>query len=123
MFQFFNRVVGERRSAPRRDLQIPLRYRIRNGAEEYCSMTENVSEIGVIFETEQPMRVGTIVHVLMDMPEPLRGDTPAPWLCTGHVVRTDRTDASAEAARHRVGVQFDCFEVLRGCEFAAASTN
>jgi hypothetical protein len=121
MFTFFNRVVGERRSAPRHALKIPLRYRVRNSTSEYASQAENVSEMGIFFEAEQPMPIGTIVHVLLDMPQVTSGRESAPWLCTGHVVRLDEKQADPQMVQRRVGVQFDCFEVLSGMHFALAS--
>jgi hypothetical protein len=56
MFKVFDRVVGERRSARRHDLKIALRYRVRNSEKEHASRAENVSEVGIFFETEEPCR-------------------------------------------------------------------
>jgi PilZ domain len=123
MFNFFNSVIGERRSAQRHELRIALRYRVRHSHAEHSAWAENVSEVGIFFETEEPMRVGTIVHLLLDMPELAAGCERAPWLCTGHVVRLDKRDDPQARTRQRVGVQFDCFEVLRGREFACASVS
>jgi hypothetical protein len=121
MFNVFNSVMGERRSARRHELKIALRYRVRHSQAEYASWAENVSEVGIFFEAQQPMTVGTIVHLLLDMPELAVGRERAPWLCTGHVVRLHEQDPARERTKQRVGVQFDCFEVLRGHDFACAS--
>lgn len=122
MFNFFDRVVGERRSARRHNLRIAVRYRLWDSEREHASQAENVSEVGIFFEAEEQMRVGSVVHLLLDMPQLASARRSAPWLCTGHVVRLDERSAIPEM-KQRVGVAFDCFEVLNGREFAHTSTS
>ena len=115
MFNLFGRLAGDRRGAQRHYFTVPLRYRVRNSAHEYSSQTENVSDVGVFFETEHPIGMGAIVDVLLDMPNPVDGELPSLW-CTGHVVRV-----ASKGARRGVGVQFDCFEVVDSNQFTYGS--
>ena len=59
------------------------------------------------------MRIGDLV---VEMPIALRG-TPLQWLYTGHVVRVERNDSLCSG--NRMGIQFDCYEILPSDEFPA----
>jgi hypothetical protein len=124
MFTFFNRVVGDRRSMPRHDLKIPVRFRVRNSTSEHSALSQNVSEMGVFFETTQPICAGTVLQLLLDMPSAISGEAGPPWLCTGHVVWSKAAESTEPSAgpKQGVGVQFDCFEVLTGKQFTSACT-
>jgi Tfp pilus assembly protein PilZ len=102
---------GDRRSTNRLSLKIPLRYRIGLTAEsEHLSSSEDISERGVFFETDQQASVGSVVELLVEMPKQINGSSVCPWICRGQVVRVD--PISRANSRCGVGVKFDCYEVL-----------
>jgi hypothetical protein len=110
MLSFMSSLTHDRRSATRHSLKIPLRYRIgRRSGLEHFSETTNVSELGIAFTTDQELSVGVIVDLWLEMPRQINGTAVCQWLCTGHVVRID----AGEPSSRRIGVQFDCYEVLR----------
>lgn len=117
MSNLFGWLAGDRRCAQRRYLSVPLRYRIRNSAAEFSSQTENISEVGVYFETEQPIRIGAILDVLLDMPNTFSRGLASLW-CTGHVVRV-----ASRGKKQGIGVQFDCFEIVDAKQFTYDSAS
>lgn len=106
MLNLFGRLAGDRRTAHRHYLNIPIRYRIRSSSSEHSSQSENISEVGVFFETDHSISVGAILDLMLDMPNGVNPDLASLW-CTGHVVRV-----TPKGLKRGVGVQFDCFEVL-----------
>ena len=78
---------------------------------EQLSESENLSERGAFFDTDAPLIIGSAVEILLKMPEEVTGKPAIDWRCKGHVVRLEPIDASR--ARLDVGVQFDCYEILR----------
>jgi PilZ domain-containing protein len=103
---------SDRRLAQRFRLTIPLFVR------EWKTMTPekkvesvNVSECGVYFETETPPREGAMVHIRLEMPKEITGDTAAEWQCTGKVVGVRPTCPPSFSLG--VGVRFDYYEILR----------
>lgn len=103
--------VSERRLSHRRDLAIPLRFRvIKSGLPEEGAQSLNISECGVYFETTTPLRKGTPVEILLNMPEEVTGGPAIAWRCVGHVVRTQLVNSVQHLMR--VGVRFDCYEIL-----------
>ena len=110
----------DRRVSPRHNFKLPLRVRIWNSAlPEQRTESENLSERGVYFPTNSPLRVGTAVQVLLKMPEEMTGEPTNEWLCSGHVVRIEPFDSAR--GKLGVGVQFDCYEVSRRPERLSAS--
>jgi hypothetical protein len=107
---------GERRSTRRYEIKIPFRYRLRQSSTEYTAESENMSELGIFFLSDIDLRVGAIVDLIVEMPIALSG-TPLQWLYTGHVVRVERDDSLF--SRNRIGIQFDCYEILPSGEFQA----
>ena len=109
---------GDRRSARRYHIKVPLRYRLRrSSASERTAQSENLSELGVFFLTDAELSVGAAVDLVVEMPSELSGVPAVQWLCTGHVVRVERTDSPHIG--NRIGIQFDCYEILRpGQQFA-----
>ena len=71
----------------------------------------NVSEGGVYFETDSPLREGTIVEIRMEMPMAVTGDATMEWICIGKVSRV--RPIRSGGASSGVGVRFDCYEVSR----------
>jgi hypothetical protein len=96
---------NERRKEPRFALSVPLRVRLgKLTAPEERVATVNLSERGVYFETESPVREGLAVHLTMEMPEEVTGVPVTLWNCAGEVVRVERRDASTKVG---VGVRID----------------
>jgi hypothetical protein len=71
----------------------------------------NLSQRGVFFATDAPIREGETVEILLKMPEELTSEPTTEWRCTGHVVRVGKVDSAR--CNVGVGVQFDCYEVSR----------
>ena len=115
MLNLFGHLAGDRRSAQRHHLNIPVRYRVRDSKSEYSSHTENVSEVGLFFETEHLLSIGTVLDLLLDLPNASSGGLASLW-CTGRVVRVCST-----GEKRGMGVEFDCFEVVDSKLFAYGS--
>ena len=103
---------ADRRLSFRHTLQIPLQVRIwKTHIPMQRTLSENISTSGILFTTNLSVTVGTVVEVVMKMPEQLTGESASLWRCSGHVVRV-QPDANAPS-RSRIGVQFDCYEIAR----------
>jgi hypothetical protein len=108
-----------RRLSRRLSFKTPLRVRIWKSVEpERRTESLNLSQNGVFFKTDSPMREGETVEILFNMPQELTDEPPIEWRCTGHVVRVEHADSTC--GKVGIGVQFDCYEVARG-ELAPAS--
>ena len=102
----------ERRLAERFDLKIPLRVRIaKSAALDHTAESLNISTRGIYFATDLPLCKGTPVHLAFEMPEEVTHQPASEWRCTGHVVHVQPSSSPRGATR--VGVRFDCYEVLR----------
>jgi hypothetical protein len=102
---------AERRISRRLQFKTPLRVRIcKSGLAEQLSESENLSGGGAFFATDSPLIIGSAVEILLKMPEEVTGKPAIDWRCTGHVVRLEPSDAVRP--KLRVGVQFDCYEIL-----------
>ena len=107
-----NIALSDRRVSPRHNFKLPLRVRILKSAiPEQRTESENLSERGIYFPTNSPLRIGTAVQVLLKMPEEITGEPANEWLCSGHVVRIE--SFNSPRGKLGVGVQFDCYEVSR----------
>src|SRR5258708_6735193 len=106
-----NVYVAERRLSHRRDLAVPLRFRVlKSGLPEEGAESLNISECGVSFETCAPLCKGNAVEILLNMPEAVTGGPVIAWRCVGHVVRTQLISSLQNLLP--VGVRFDCYEIL-----------
>src|SRR5260370_29273279 len=102
----------ERRISRRHPLKTTLRVRIwKSGPNEHCEESENLSDTGTYFATDSPLAIGSAVEILLKMPEEVTGKPTTEWRCTGHVVRLEPVDSLR--CRMGVGVQFDCYEIMR----------
>lgn len=107
----FTEFVGkDRRLAERHALRTSLRLRLRKpeGREQRVD-SENVSRRGAYFTTDLPLSEGTMLDLLLEMPEIISGVCAAQWMCMGHVVRVDRSVAAGGI--RGVGVEFDFYVV------------
>jgi hypothetical protein len=101
----------ERRLAERFGLKIPLRVRIaKSAAPEHTVESLNVCTRGISFATDLPLCKGTPLHLAFEMPEEITHKPSSEWRCTGHVVHVQPNGFPQGTTR--VGVGFDCYEVL-----------
>ena len=109
----------ERRRTERFNLGIRLIVSVLNStAPEKRTDSLNVSAGGMYFATNLPLRRGTGVQLLFKMPEAITHMPASDWICTGHVVHVK--PVSAPNGWLRVGVQFDCYEVVPTAESLAS---
>ncbi|MGB9466767.1 MAG: PilZ domain-containing protein [Candidatus Acidiferrum sp.] len=103
---------SDRRVSRRLSFKTPLRVRIwKSTVPEQRAESLNLSQNGVYFATDSPIREGETVEILLKMPEEITDEPTTEWRCTGHVVRVERVDSSR--GKLGIGVQFDCYEVSR----------
>jgi hypothetical protein len=104
--------ASDRRLTVRHNLRTPIRIRLwKSATPEQRNESVNLSERGILFATDSPMNIGTVVEVLLKMPEVITGEPTTEWLCSGHVVRVEPIDSPR--GRLGVGVQFDCYQIAR----------
>jgi hypothetical protein len=103
--------VSERRISPRHSFRTALRVRVcRSGPDEKRAESENLSDRGTLFATNEHLTIGSAIEILLRMPQEITGKPATEWRCTGHVVRLE---ASASGrGKTGVAVQFDCYEIL-----------
>lgn len=101
----------ERRLAVRHTLKIPLRVcLLKSAAPERPAESLNLSTRGICFATNLPLREGTPVQVVFEMPEEVTHEPASEWRCSGHVVHVRPGWGQQEEIC--VGVAFDCYEVF-----------
>jgi PilZ domain len=104
--------ASDRRLSLRHEIRTPLRIRLwKSAAPELRSESVNLSEGGILFASDSPLPIGTVVEVRLKMPEEITGEPTLEWLCSGHVVRVIPIDSPKGSLG--VGVQFDCYQVSR----------
>jgi PilZ domain-containing protein len=104
--------ASDRRQTVRHNFRTPIRVHWWKSAfPDQESESENLSENGILFMTNSEMRVGTILEILLKMPELITNEPAAEWLCSGHVVRVEAI-ASA-MGKFGVSMQFDCYQIAR----------
>jgi Tfp pilus assembly protein PilZ len=104
--------TSERRISPRHLLKTALRVRFwKSSSSEQRAESENLSETGTFFATDEPLAIGSAVEILLKMPEEVTGKPTTEWRCTGHVVRLEPVDTPR--GKLGVGVKFDCYEIMR----------
>ena len=100
---------AERRFAERIDLKISLWVRVpKSAVPERLAESLNISRRGICFATDLPLREGTPVQLVFEMPEEVTGKPRAEWRCTGHVVHLRPKNSPIGPVC--VGVRFDCYE-------------
>jgi len=103
---------SDRRLARRLSFKTPLRVRIwKSKAPVQRTESLNLSQSGIFFASEAPLREGETVEILLNMPEEITDEPATEWRCTGHVVRVERSGELG--GKMGVGVQFDCYEISR----------
>ena len=110
MERFVESLGRERRLAERHAVKTPLRLRVRRSdMSEQKVESENVSRRGVFFNTDLQLNEGTMLDVLLEMPEAITGVPDAHWICLGHVVRVEQHDTPNRT--RGIGVEFDFYVV------------
>jgi PilZ domain-containing protein len=105
--------VSDRRLTVRHNFRTPIRIRLwKSAIPEERGESENLSEDGLLFATDSVIPVGTVLEILLKMPEMITGRPTTEWLCSGHVVRVEPIDSPR--GKLGVGVQFDCYHASHG---------
>src|ERR1700761_4043822 len=113
MPRFLDRSPKDRRISMRHPVRTPLKVRLwKSATPEHVGEAQDISEQGMFFATDLRMGVGTVVELVLKMPEAITGEPEAEWRCTGHVVRVSQVDT--EVGTQGVGVQFDCYQGAKG---------
>jgi hypothetical protein len=101
-------------------MKTPLRLRIRKSeiAEQNVE-SENVSRRGVFFTTGLQLKEGTVLDLLLEMPEAITGVRAAQWICMGHIVRV--VPSKTTQGQLGIGVEFDFYVVSHATKSAWAS--
>jgi hypothetical protein len=104
--------ASDRRVSLRHNFRVPIRVRFwKSGLPEQRGKSENLSESGILFATNSQIPVGTVIEILLKMPEAITGEPTTEWLCSGHVVRVEPIESPR--GRLGVGMKFDCYQVSR----------
>ena len=107
--------ASDHRLTVRHNFRTPIRIRLwKSAVPEERGESENLSENGILFATDSAISVGTVLEVLLKMPEMITGEPISEWLCSGHVVRVEPSDSPC--GKHGVAVQFDCYQVSRAMQ-------
>lgn len=100
---------SNRRTESRVNLRVPLKIRPLTNPPEVEQNVEsvNLSQRGLFFSTETPLKVGTRIEVLMKMPQEISGNPPTEVYCVGRVVHvhTDR-----RLGRTGIGIRLERYE-------------
>lgn len=78
-----------------RRLKLPnpeMRFRERGTREWLSGTAENVSNSGILFRTEHPLRENASVELIVEMPKEITGQEHSSVLCSCTVVRTEAAD-------------------------------
>lgn len=101
---------NERRLDTRVNICVPLRFRALNnpGATEQLAESENISQRGLYFMTNVPLKIGTPVEVSLRMPPAIAGKTTSDVRCVARVVHV-RPNAAAEG-KVGIGLHIERYE-------------
>ena len=107
-----DRFRRDRRVSERHTLRTALRVRIwKSALPEQRAESINLSQRGIFFATDFPLRQGEAIEILLKMPEEITGEPATEWRCTGLVVRVQ--PLNSRKGKLGIGVRFDCYEVSR----------
>ena len=100
--------ASDRHLSLRLEIRTPLRMRVwKSAAPERRGESVNLSERGILFASDSSLPVGTVVGVLLKVPEEITGEPTTESLCSRHVVRVDPIDSTR--GKLGVGVQFKSY--------------
>jgi hypothetical protein len=100
----------ERRNNPRVDTRVELQYRALGTPELPLQRaeSENISQRGIFFMTDDPPKVGTLLEISLQMPPELGVQLGGEVRCLARVVRIQHE--SAESERSGIGLHIEQFE-------------
>ena len=96
-------LVGERRSKKRFVIERPVRYRLLYGAsigQVASGHALDASSSGIWMQTDQELRVGDPLELLVDWPAQLNGVVPLQLVTAGCVVRVKGKRAAVSIERY-----------------------
>jgi hypothetical protein len=101
---------SERRIDTRVNICVPLRFRALNnpGATEQTAESENISQRGMYFMTNVPLKVGTPVEVSLRMPQELAGRVSSDVKCVARVVHVKPN--AAVGGKLGIGLHIERYE-------------
>jgi hypothetical protein len=101
---------SERRIDTRVNICVPLRFRALNnpGATEQSAESENISQRGMYFLTNVPLKVGTPVEVSLRMPPELSGKVSSDVKCVARVVHV--RPSAAPGGLSGIGLHVERYE-------------
>ena len=101
---------SERRLDTRVNICVPLRFRALNnpGSTEQSAESENISQRGMYFLTNVPLKIGTPVEVSLRMPQELAGRVASDVKCVARVVHVK--PSSAPGGRMGIGLHIERYE-------------
>jgi len=87
---------SERRVDTRVNVSVPIRFRQLNNpaAEEQTAKSENISQRGLFFLTNVPLKIGTPVELSLRMPQELAGQVTSDVKCVARVVHVRPSSGS-----------------------------
>ncbi len=102
---------SERRIDTRVNIAVPLRFRALNnpGATEQSAESENISQRGMFFSTNVPLKVGTPLEVSLRMPQALSGKPATDVRCVARVVHVRQN--SEPGGKSGIGLHIERYEV------------
>ena len=101
---------SERRIDTRVNICVPLRFRALNnpGSTEQTAESENISQRGIFFSTNVPLKVGTPVEVSLRMPQEFAGKVASDVKCVARVVHV--RPSSAPGGMSGIGLHIERYE-------------
>lgn len=104
--------LGERRSARRFRMQLPLSIRWADGAlsGEALSVSRDVSSRGLSFLLPKAISLGALVEIVMTLPHEITFAGPVRVRCLGRILRS----RAQESSDYQMAAAIDRYEFLRG---------
>ena len=104
--------MGERRSARRFRMQLPLSIRWADGTAsgEALSISKDVSSRGLSFLLPKAITSGALVEIVMTLPHEITFAGPVRVRCLGRVLRS----REQESSEYQMAAAIDRYEFLRG---------
>ena len=101
---------SERRIDRRVNVTVPLRFRVLNnpGATEQTAESENISQRGMYFLTNVPLKIGTPLEVSLRMPQEIGGRAPSDVKCMARVVHVKHS--SSPGGLSGIGLHIERYE-------------
>jgi hypothetical protein len=101
---------SERRIDTRVNVCVPLRFRVLNnpGSTEQTAHSENISQRGLYFLTNVPLKIGTPVEISLRMPQELAGRVASDVKCVARVVHV--RESSAPGGLSGIGLRIERYE-------------